>query len=85
MIYTYYDKIYNVPGIGRAPPGLPGLKAPRPGTRLYQNRPKRLACWEHYLLLRCKDMVSILAHWNRDVSGDTIGQLIRGLHNSAVA
>jgi hypothetical protein len=25
MIYTYYDKIYTVPGIGRAPPGLPGF------------------------------------------------------------
>jgi hypothetical protein len=28
MIYTYYDKIYTVPGIGRAPPGLPGLRTP---------------------------------------------------------
>jgi hypothetical protein len=28
MIYTYYDKIYTVPGIGHAPPGLPGPKAP---------------------------------------------------------
>jgi hypothetical protein len=28
MIYTYYDKIYTVPGIGRAPSGLPGPRAP---------------------------------------------------------
>jgi hypothetical protein len=28
MIYTCYDKIYTVPGIGRAPPGLPGPRAP---------------------------------------------------------
>jgi hypothetical protein len=28
MIYTCYDKIYTVLGIGRAPPGLPGPRAP---------------------------------------------------------
>ena len=27
-IYTCYDKIYTVPGIGRAPSGLPGPRAP---------------------------------------------------------
>jgi hypothetical protein len=27
MIYTYYDKIHTVPGIGRAPLGLPGPRA----------------------------------------------------------
>ena len=37
-IYTYCDKIYTIPGIGCAP---------RLGTRLYRNRPKRLAGWEH--------------------------------------
>ena len=28
MVYTCYDKIYTVLGIGRAPPGLPGPRAP---------------------------------------------------------
>ena len=28
MVYTCYDKIYNVLGIARAPPGLPGPRAP---------------------------------------------------------
>jgi hypothetical protein len=28
MVYTCYDKVYTVLGIGRAPPGLPGPRAP---------------------------------------------------------
>jgi hypothetical protein len=28
MVYTCYDKIYTVLSIGRAPPGLPGPRAP---------------------------------------------------------
>jgi hypothetical protein len=28
MVYICYDKIYTVLGIGRAPPGLPGPRAP---------------------------------------------------------
>jgi len=38
MIYTYYNKIYTVPGIGRAPPGLPGLRAP---SAWYQALPEQ--------------------------------------------
>jgi hypothetical protein len=38
MVYTYYDKIYTVLGIGRAPPGLPGPRAP---PAWYQALPKQ--------------------------------------------
>jgi hypothetical protein len=38
MICIYYDKIYTVPGIGRAQPGLPGLRAP---SAWYQALPEQ--------------------------------------------
>jgi hypothetical protein len=78
MIYTYYDKIYTVPGTGRAPPGLPGPRAP---PAWYQALPEQAqkACLLGALLSQ-EVKITLATKLGQPVTGLTFGCIVRFAH-----
>jgi hypothetical protein len=63
MLYTCYDKIHTVPGIGRAPPGLPGITKTGPKGLLVGSTALGPITTTPHLQIRSEALTSITMFW----------------------